>query len=61
MAETKPDTSKYCGCVGYGYVPIQTLGDTYSPLEALLAGTVFPELELTIDEYGIVCKKGGGI
>lgn len=47
-------------CVGYGFVPVQNMGDVYSPSEALAAGTVFPELALTIDEYGVVCKATGG-
>ena len=50
-----------CGCVGYGYVPIQKMYDTYDPCKALAAGTLFPELELTIREYGEVCKAEGGI
>lgn len=59
MAENQ--TSKKCGCVGYAYVPIQELDETYDAEKALRAGTVFPELELTICEYGFVCKKMGGI
>lgn len=47
-------------CVGYGFVPVQNMGDVYSSSEALAAGTVFPELALTIDEYGAVCKATGG-
>ena len=50
-----------CGCVGYAYVPIQYLDTVYSACESLENGTVFPELKLTIDEYGKVCKKTGGI
>lgn len=49
-----------CGCVGYGYVPVQELGETFCPMTALQNGTIFPELELTICEYGTVCKKWGG-
>lgn len=62
------DTDKYlnycpisgCGCVGYAYVPYQQLNSVYSPEEALSNGTVFPELHLTICEYGKVCKATGG-
>lgn len=36
---------------GYAYVPPQKLDKVYSPNKALKAGTVFPELDLTIDEY----------
>ena len=47
------------GCVGYGYVPVQQLKSIFSPDDALKNGSVFPELVLTIDEYGKVCKSGG--
>lgn len=49
------------GCVGYAYVPVQVLYDTFEPCEALQRGTVFPELELTICEYGKLCKGMGGV
>lgn len=50
-----------CGCVGYAYVPIQTLNTIYEDLDkALMQGTIFPELDLNICEYGYVCKKTGG-
>lgn len=48
-----------CGCVGYAYVPIQTLSDSYDVCTALCRGTVFPELDLTMCEYGTICKKEG--
>ena len=48
-----------CKCVGYAYVPVQVLRETYSLEKALIQGTIFPELDLTIDEYGKVCKEGG--
>ncbi len=48
-----------CTCVGYGYVPMQTLSTVYSAKDALSQGSVFPELVLTIDEYGKSCKTGG--
>lgn len=47
-----------CRCVGYGYVPWQMLGEVYQAEQSLDAGTVFPELVLTIEEYGKVCKGG---
>jgi len=59
---TKPDChngNAYCACVGYAYVPFQRLNDTFTAGEALLRGTLFPELELTMAEYGKVCKAGG--
>lgn len=52
---------KNCGCVGYGYVPIQYLNETFCVEQALEEGTLFPELALTICEYGKVCKGNGGI
>lgn len=51
--------STLCKCVGYAYVPVQVLNDTYSPSKGLMQGTIFPELDLTIEEYGKVCKEGG--
>lgn len=37
--------------VGYAYVPNQRMERIYSPGKAMRAGTVFPELDITIDEY----------
>lgn len=37
---------------GYAYVPIQKFGEIYPPEEALLRGTLFPELDLPISVYG---------
>ncbi len=50
-----------CGCVGYGYVPVQELDSVYTAADAIMAGTVFPELNLGIDEYGYVCRAIGGL
>lgn len=50
-----------CGCVGYAYVPIQELINTYGAEEALQRGSLFPELDLSIDEYGTTCKQKGDI
>ena len=50
-----------CGCLGYGYVPVQTMEDIYDCCAALDNGTIFPELALDITEYGKVCKKWGGV
>lgn len=36
---------------GYAYVPVQHLDKVYSPNKALKAGTIFPELNITIEEY----------
>lgn len=49
-----------CGCLGYGYVPVQELTCVYDCNSAIKNGTLFPELDLDICEYGKVCKKWGG-
>lgn len=49
-----------CGCIGYGYVPVQELNCVYDTDTAICSGTVFPELDLDICEYGCVCKRWGG-
>lgn len=45
------DTMQSFRRVGYAYVPIQRLEKIYSPCKALKVGTVFPELDITMDEY----------
>jgi len=40
-----------CKRVGYAYVPVQRLGKVYPPATALQQGTVFPELDIGLDEY----------
>ena len=55
----KMEMQKACGCVGYGYVPIQQLDTIYNAKDALQQGSLFPELALTIEQYGKVCKSGG--
>lgn len=52
------EMNKTCGCVGYGYVPPQELETVFCAEEALENGSMFPELVLTIEEYGKVCKGG---
>ena len=52
------EKQEYCGCVGYGYVPVQQLTSVLDAEDALKNGSVFPELVLTIEEYGKVCKGG---
>ncbi len=37
--------------IGYAFVPFQTLCKVYKPAKALREGTIFPELNLTIDTY----------
>ncbi len=36
---------------GYAYVPPQRMEKVYPPNKALRSGTIFPELNITIDEY----------
>lgn len=36
---------------GYAYVSFQRMEKVYSPNKALQVGTIFPELNITIDEY----------
>ena len=38
--------------VGYAFVPMQVFKETYSPDKALIQGTVFPELDISMAEYG---------
>lgn len=58
MAEN--NTMHTCGCVGYAYVPMQELSCTFDECTALEKGSLFPELELTMRDYGCVCKQKGG-
>ena len=37
--------------VGYAYVPAQYLDKVYAPDKALWRGTIFPELDISINEY----------
>ena len=36
---------------GYAYVPVQRMEKVYSPGKAIRVGTIFPELNIPIDEY----------
>ena len=62
MAEMNGQYCPYprCGCVGYGYVPVQEMEEMYDACTGLVRGTIFPELDLTMCEYGKVCKQWGG-
>jgi hypothetical protein len=62
MAEMNGQSCAYprCGCIGYGYVPVQEMSEIYEACTALSEGTVFPELNLNMCEYGKVCKQWGG-
>lgn len=37
--------------VGYAYVPVQKAGELYPPKKALMRGTIFPELDISAEEY----------
>lgn len=52
MNQCENETSRACEQrVGYAYVPVQQLGKVYPPSTALQQGTVFPELNIGIEEY----------
>lgn len=57
--ENSKSNGYFCPCVGYGFVPYQEFDKTYMPEKAIAAGTIFPELSMTIDEYGKVCRQEG--
>lgn len=50
-----------CGCIGYAYVPIQELNEIFCPEEALNQASLFPELVITMEEYGKICTQCGGV
>lgn len=37
--------------VGYAYVPEQRMEKVYPPSKAIKVGTIFPELNIPMDEY----------
>ena len=37
--------------VGYAYIPWQRMEKVYPPNKALNAGTIFPKLNITLEEY----------
>lgn len=47
-------------CRPYGYVPVQEMEEVYDDCTGLMQGTIFPELDLNMCEYGKVCKQWGG-
>ena len=59
--DTQHRPGEKCGCLGYGYVPVQELECLYDCNYAIKNGTIFPELDLSICEYGKVCKHCGGV
>ena len=38
--------------LAYAYVPIQKFGETYTPEEGLMRGTLFPALDKPLGVYG---------
>lgn len=38
--------------VGYAFVLPQEMGETYSPEKGLMQGTIFPELDISMEKYG---------
>ena len=46
MSESNKPSCPYpkCGCVGYGYVPVQEMEEVYDDCTGLMQGTIFPEL-----------------
>lgn len=59
------DNSENCkfGCIGYAYVPIQQFDEknVFSSQDALENASLFPELVITLEQYGNSCTKQGGI
>lgn len=48
-------------CVGYAFVPRQILEQVFEPDEALMRGTLFPELYLPANVYGkCPCREQKG-
>ena len=52
MPETLRQVSQPVLLIGYAAVPNQRMTNVYSPMEALEAGTLFPELNLPFGVYG---------
>ncbi len=45
-------SDKMCMIPGYAYVPIQKLQSVYDTDKALSCGTLFPSLDIPMNEYG---------
>lgn len=43
---------KMCMIPGYAYIPLQRLQNVYDPDKALNSGTLFPCLDIPMNEYG---------
>lgn len=44
-------------CIGYAYIPVQNLNQTNTPENALEQASLFPELTMTINDYGNICRE----
>lgn len=49
--EMERDTAKYVPKIGYAYVKDQIMESTYPPEKALADGTIFPQLNISAEEY----------
>ena len=51
------------GCIGYAYVPVQHFNEenVFSAENALKNASLFPELVISMKEYGNTCTAVGGI
>lgn len=58
----KTESCKF-GCLGYAYIPVQQFDErnTYSAEDALKNASLFPELVITMSEYGKKCTALGGV
>ncbi len=45
------DLTKTPKRVGYAFVPYQRMEKVYSPAKAIKAGTIFPELNIPMEDY----------
>ena len=63
MDNCKNAESCQFGCVGYAYVPVQQYNEknVYSAGDALKNASLFPELVITMQEYGQKCTALGGL
>lgn len=51
----------FFGCIGYAYVPVQTLDKVNTAEKALENASLFPELTITMNDYGNTCTQLGGV
>ena len=53
MSESNSCPYPKCGCLGYGYVPVQELSCIYDCDYAIKNGTIFPELDYPFTMGGV--------